>query len=133
MPTRTLFAGFLAATLLQGCAAPSPARPEFPPNPPGCEGVVQQHLAKPTMEVSVPPRPSRLSIPPCRWCQSERVSVRLVVDESGIPIPGTIELGEQEGLIPARAIKEAASQWQFTPARMGECRVPALYVYWIRF
>jgi len=117
--------------MVLGCATTVPGRPEHPPNPPGCESVVRQHLDNPEMAVDVIPRPRLLQIPPAKRREPNVIMVRLVVDESGAPIPGTIELEGAEGPVPVKEIKDAVAQWQFHPARHGVCRVPASYWYQI--
>ena len=124
---KPLLATFLVAT----CSGPGSAPPDLPPNPPGCEILVKEHRSKPASAVDIPARPLGVLMPPSRGYRNYRLEITLIVDEAGRPIPGTVEVSGARSVSDERELKELTLEWRFQPARVGECRVPALYAYTI--
>lgn len=131
-----LFQGLAASVALAGCVSQNPGEPllDLPPNPPGCEEVVQQHRDEPELVVDEGPRPVRMGIPAaCRDCKGDWVTVTFLVDESGVPDRSTMEVEGTKSFDAVLTIKKAAQEWRFAPARVGECRVPAPYGHEFRW
>ena len=113
-----------------GCVSAGPGEepPELPPNPPGCDRVVEEHRENPELPVDLPPKPVRMPVLFCRACLGQPITVTYLVDESGVPDHRTIEM---KGLRPEEdrvSIRRNALQARFQPARVGECRVPAPFL-----
>ena len=124
----------LAAVALASCVSGS-SYPELPPNPPGCESVVQRHQEDPGLPVDSPPRPMEILFPPgTDWRQEpDTIIVSMVVDETGVPLPGSIEVSGARLPVTRRNITKDVPGWRFIPARLGECWVPGPFFYSLTF
>jgi hypothetical protein len=67
--------------------------------------------------------------PASRSYRNYRLEINVIVDEDGKPIPGTVEVSGAPSVSDERTLKEEALEWRFMPARVGECRVPAVFGY----
>ena len=120
----------LAALALCGCASGHPPF-ELPSNPPGCENVVQQHRDDPGLDVDSLPRPRRYVFPPPinRRVEPEKIIITFLVDETGLPVPSTVQVSGARLPATRRALTERLVDWRFIPAKAGQCWVPAPFSY----
>jgi len=120
----------LAAVALASCVSGRPSL-ELPPNPPGCESVVQRHKKDPGLAVDSPPKPMGILIPPVTnlRAEPERIIITFLVDETGVPVPGKVLVSGAKLPATKRALTEGLQDWRFIPARVGECWVPAPFSY----
>ena len=125
-----LHLAILGAVALAGCVTGRPSL-ELPPNPPGCEGVVQRHQKDPGLAVDSPPSPLKLLIPPAAdpRVESDRIIITFLVDETGVPVPGTVLVSGARLPDTKRDLTKGLQEWRFIPARVGECWVPAAFSY----
>lgn len=124
--TFLLVAGFLA-----NCVGSTETPLVLPPNPPGCESLVQKYRDHPELAVDVRPEPRGMVFPPSRGYRNYRLEIKVIVDENGRPIPGTVGVSGARSVSDERELKEETLEWRFMPARVGECRVPAVFGYTI--
>ena len=118
----------VAISLVQ-CVSAGPPLLELPPNPPECESTVRQFREDPGRPVDAPPRPWILEIPSTGGLDRQSVTISMVVDETGLPIPGSVDVSGAKGASYERTFREAALKWRLVPAFHGQCRVPARFSY----
>jgi hypothetical protein len=70
-------------------------------------------------------------LPASRDYRNYRLEIRVIVDENGRPIPGTVKVSGARSESEEGNLEENTEKWRFEPARVGECRVPAVYKYTI--
>ena len=121
----------LATGVLASCVGSTGTPADLPPNPPGCEGLVQEYREHPGLAVDVRPEPRGYVIGPNRGYENRRVEIKLTVDEFGNPIPGTVQVSGARSASDEKSLQEETLKWRFAPARVGECRVPAVFEYTI--
>lgn len=115
-----------ALTGAGGCATPRSLGPDYPPDPPSCEKVVEQAVAEPGLPEITPPTFREPFVPPTAPAalRGRTLLVRFHVDAQGRVDEETVRVEGSTDAAYSRELADEIAEERFVPARLDNCRVP---------